>query len=126
MKINKGMWYFRSTVLGSDDDDLSSILIPVDQLTGFTPGDNSASGSTTTVTIHYKSNSSSRTNTHDGVPTQNGYITLTVTNKKQFEVMSVLADAAANNDGVPRVIWDQHTAETLHPHITGVSLIKNL
>tara|TARA_R100001463_G_C3539934_1_gene222317 strand:- start:51 stop:431 length:381 start_codon:yes stop_codon:yes gene_type:complete len=126
MKINKGMWYFRSTVKGGDDDDLASILIPVDKLTGFTPGDNSASGSNTTLTIHYKNNGLNSINTHDGVPTQNGYITLTVESKKQFEVMSVLADAAVNNDSVPRVIWDEHTKETIHSYIKGVSLIKNI
>jgi len=126
MKNSKGMWYFRSSTAIADDDDLASILVPVDQLTGFTPGSNSATASTEHVTIHYKSNASSTTNTHDGVPTQNGFITLEIVDKKQFEVMSVLAAAAASNNTVTQVIWDQATSEALDGNITGISKIANI
>ena len=134
MKVNKGSWYFRSTNLGNDDDNLSSIIIPVDKITGFTPGNNSVgtgasddTGSTSTMTIHYKNDASSRLNTIDGVPTQNGYITLNITNKKIFEVMSALASAASSSNSVTQVIWDEATGERLaNAPIEGIATIGNL
>ena len=111
--LNGAMWYFRKgSAVSQDDDEFNSMLLPVGYVTGITPGDNSITGSTTTVTIHFEKSTDKPI--YNKITHQNGYVTLTITAKKAIEVMAFLA-RSANEKATPLVIYDAVTGEAGHP-----------
>ena len=117
---SNNMWYFRTvTTVGDDDDAYSSVMLPVDQITGVTAGD-------TASRIRIWFEQATDVPEDDGVQ-QNGYVQLTITTGKQREVLQFLAEAAnssTHNTGY-RTIADDVTGEYAFRYITDVSLIYN-
>ena len=121
--LNGAMWYFRKdTDISEDDDEFNSMLLPTGYVTGITPGNNSITANTSTVTIHFEKSTDKPIN--DKITYQNGYITLTIVSKKIIEVMQFLARSSADT-ATPLVIHDEVTGETASPFITGVSYMQN-
>ena len=113
-------WYFRTTAtLGDDDDDRSSIMLPVDQITGIVPGD-----SDTKVRIHFEAPTT--IGERDGPPQQNGTVRLLVTAGRQKEVLQFLAEAAnssTQHEGYQTIV-DTTTGEIAFRYITAVQSIR--
>jgi|10_taG_2_1085330.scaffolds.fasta_scaffold41090_2 hypothetical protein len=119
---SNNMWYFRDvTTVGADDDALSSIMLPVDQITGVTAGD-----TTSRIRIWFEQATSVQVWDRTRVQ-QNGFVELTITTGKQREVLQFLAEAAnssTHNTGY-RTIADDATGEYAFRYITAVSTIHN-
>lgn len=113
-------WYFRTTAtVETDDDDRSSIMLPVDQITGIIPGDNN-----TKVRIHFEAPTT--VGERDGPPQQNGIIRLIITAGRQKEVLQFLAEAANSStlhEGYKTIV-DTTTKEIAFKYIEQVQSIR--
>jgi predicted pyridoxine 5'-phosphate oxidase superfamily flavin-nucleotide-binding protein len=113
-------WYFRNTdTLGDDDDIATSIMLPVDQITGIVPGN-----VTTRIRIHFEQPTAIAA-AEDA--TGNGFIQLNTTAGRQKEVLQFLAEAAnssTQHTGFQTIV-DEYTGEKAFKYITGVAAIVN-
>jgi len=119
---SNNMWYFRRhSSISSDDGDDASISLPVDQITGMTPGPSNA------LLRIYFVNLGGIHNVQTIDATQNAYIQLNIDAGRAREVMEFLVQAAnskTHHQGY-RTIFDAHTGESAFKHIKGVQNIHN-
>ena len=113
-------WYFRNTdTLSLDDDIATSIMLPVDQITGITPGN-----VTSRVLIHFEQPTAiGAAETYTG----NGFVQLNTTAGYSKDVLEFLAEAAnssTQHTGFQTIV-DEYTKEFAHKYITGVNAISN-
>ena len=122
-------WHFRGgTAVIDEDSPGDSVMIPVDSITGILPG-HSANDVTSigNVTIFYEKPStySHFTNNSD-VPSQNGQISLEITDGKQKEVLEFLAHASntRNNKKSYTTIADDLNGEYAFRYIINCALLR--
>ena len=119
MKARIHFFYFRNpSILGDDDSATDSIMVPVENITGFTQG------SDTTLDIFYKNTASS----NGGMPIRpNNSIRLSVKSGTRNKVMALLAAATngpVHNTGIT-IIADDVNSKYLTTDIVAVEAINS-
>ena len=128
--MNKVYWHFNGGTVASDEDGAAdSLMLPVDKITGITPGTRN-SDNINKITIWFeKASVYSHIYQNSDIVSMNGNIALSIQTGKQKEVMMALADLAnpANNKKAYITIANDRTddqeAEYAHPFITGCNNI---
>ena len=115
-------WHFRkNTVASGEDNSNDSIMLPIDNITGMSPGHQQADVSSSQyVTIFYKKPSTySLFSNNSDFPTQNGMIVLQITDEKAKDVLEFLAQASnpSNNKKSYLTIADDLNSEYAFRHI---------
>ncbi len=115
----KRYFYFRTQAVAADDDNIDdSILVPVENLTGFRAQND------TRIDVFF---SPVTLTSAEGSTVANDSVQLTVASSKHNEIIRALCEATNNGpheDGIT-TIADDLTSTYLNPNITGVGTITN-